>query len=191
MRTLHLLRTPDILCANDNRPLVSNKLSNSRSWFWPWRCLVTEEVNNPLVCKVGLSDSGTSRCDLPAGIANANGHQRGLSRHRDGERGNQRQTTLSWLKVVRNWAFRSLTPATSIHQLNTSVPSLRDCGSAAIAAADARERILPGRQPETPVFRPRAGVQIDAFASPSTPAHYSTGPSCLSLICGSVRKAAV
>ena len=25
------------------RPLVNNKLSNSRAWFWPWRCLVTEE----------------------------------------------------------------------------------------------------------------------------------------------------
>src|ERR1035441_10626272 len=57
MRTLHLLRTPDILCANDNRPLVSNKLSNSRAWFWPWRCLVTEEVNDPLVCKVGFADN--------------------------------------------------------------------------------------------------------------------------------------
>jgi hypothetical protein len=65
----------------------------------------------------------------------------------------QRETTLSWLKVVRNWAFRSLTPATSIHQLNTSVPSLRDCGSAAIAAADARERILPGRQAEVAFSR--------------------------------------
>lgn len=62
----------------------------------------------------------------------------------------QCETTLSWLKAVRNRAFRSLTPTTSIHQLNTSVPSLRDCGSAAIAATDARGRILPGRQAEVP-----------------------------------------
>ena len=40
------------------RPLVSNKLSNIRAWFWSWGCLVTEEVNDPLVCKVGC----TSRC---------------------------------------------------------------------------------------------------------------------------------
>jgi len=38
------------------RPLVSYKLSNSRAWFWPWRRFVTEEVNDPLVCKVGFSD---------------------------------------------------------------------------------------------------------------------------------------
>ena len=62
----------------------------------------------------------------------------------------QRETTLSWLKVVRTSAFRSLTLTTSIPQLNSSVPSLRDCGSAAIAATDARKRILPGRQAEVP-----------------------------------------
>src|ERR1700694_1908186 len=36
-RTDHLLRIPDILCANDNPPSVSNKLSNSHAWFWRWR----------------------------------------------------------------------------------------------------------------------------------------------------------
>jgi len=42
------------------RPLVSYKLSNSRAWFWPWRRFVTEEVNDPLVCKVGC----TSKCSV-------------------------------------------------------------------------------------------------------------------------------
>ena len=45
----------------------------------------------------GLLDSGTSRSDLPAGIANANGHYLGLSRHREGAGGNQREITLSWI----------------------------------------------------------------------------------------------
>ncbi len=55
--------------------------------------------------KVGLSDSGTGRCDLPAGIANANEHQRGLSRHRSGERGNQCETTLSWITGTKSASF--------------------------------------------------------------------------------------
>ena len=44
--------------------------------------------------------------------------------------GRQRETTLSWINAVRHRAFRPLTLTASIHQLNTSVPSLRDCGSA-------------------------------------------------------------
>jgi hypothetical protein len=38
-------------------------------------------------------------------------------------RGRQRETTLSWLKVVRNPAFGSLTLPTSAPQLNSLVPS--------------------------------------------------------------------
>jgi hypothetical protein len=40
----------------DHQLLVSNKLSDSRAWFWPCLYLVTEEVDDPLVCKVGFSD---------------------------------------------------------------------------------------------------------------------------------------
>src|ERR1039458_4140819 len=65
----------------------------------------------------------------------------------------KRETTLSWLKVVWNPAFQSLTLTTPIPRLNSSVPSLRKCGSASIAGAEARERILPGRQAEVAFSR--------------------------------------
>ena len=61
-----VFRGPDVVLGN-YRPLVSNKLSHSRAWFWPWRYLVTEEVNDPLVCKVGSPDKWPLAQLLPTG----------------------------------------------------------------------------------------------------------------------------
>lgn len=72
---------------------------------------------------VGWSDSGTSRCYLPAGIPNVKLLYRGSGRPEPG-----------------------LPVSHPFPQLNPSIPSLRDSGSAAHAATEARKRILPTRQ---------------------------------------------
>ena len=84
-------RVPKLLGGADRLPIPRSVLANV-AVFTDFRWVIFH-----LDEKSPLSDRGTSRCDLPAGIANANGHHRGLSRHRDGPRGIQRETTLSWI----------------------------------------------------------------------------------------------